>query len=92
MTTLAVLMGLIDGASEVGLEVLLPPPERRDISCAFAVDYGTPSHKRRVLREKARQAWRKGRTQQLHEDWMKRLSAAGTKAMRAGRPMPANVK
>lgn len=89
---LHLLLDLINGSSADDLDVLLPPPERSDISCAFAVDYGTPSHKRRVLRERARQAWRKGRAQQLHEDWMKRLSAAGTKAMRAGRPMPANVK
>ncbi len=85
-------MGLIDGASPAEIEVILPEIPRSDISCAFAVDFGTPGHKRRILRKQARDALRKGKAQQLHEAWMARLSAAATKAMRAGRPLPANVK
>lgn len=85
-------MGLIDGASPADLEIILPAVPSADISCAFAVDYGTPGHKRRILRKQARDAVRKGKAQQLHEAWMARLSKAGTKAMRAGRPLPANVK
>jgi hypothetical protein len=92
LISIAILMGLIDGASPAEIEVILPEVPRSDISCAFAVDFGTPSHKRRILRNQAREALRKGKTQQLHEAWMKRLSAAGTKAMRAGRPLPANMK
>lgn len=92
MIGLLQLLDLIDGAGADEIEIILPSIPRGDISCAFAVDYGTPGHKRRILRKQARDAFKKGRAQQLHEAWMKRLSAAGTKAMRAGRPLPANMK
>jgi hypothetical protein len=87
--TAAILLGLIDGASPEQIAAILPEIPRGDISCAFAIDFGTPGHKRRILRKQARDALKKGKAQQLHEAWMKRLADEGTKAMRAGRSMPA---
>ena len=84
MSAIAILLGLIDGASPADLEVLLPPVERRDISCAFAIDYGTPGHLRRVLRDRARRAAMVGQADKLRAAWMSKLERAATKSMRAG--------
>jgi hypothetical protein len=92
MSSLSILLGLIDGASPAELQAMLPPEARGDISCAFAIDYGTPGHTRRLLRQWVKREHNKGRAQRLHEAWMARLSKAGTEATRAGRPMPAMKK
>ena len=84
MSAIAILLGLIDGASPADLEVLLPPAERRDISCAFAIDYGTPGHLRRVLRDRARRAAMVGQADKLRQRWLDRLAASANKAIRAG--------
>ncbi len=88
MVTLAVLLGIIDGASEADIEVILPPAERRgDLTCAYAIDYGTPGHWRAVLRRRASAAAHAGRGKALHDKWMQRLAARATAAIRAGRPL-----
>lgn len=84
---LRVLFDLINGATAEEIEIIVPPPERSDISCAFVIDYGTPGRLRLIARHKAREAERRGKTQELHALWMRRLAARATKAMRAGRAL-----
>ncbi len=85
---LRLLFDLIDGASADEIDVILPPEERRgDITCAYAIDYGTPGHWRAVLRRRASAAAHAGRGKALHDKWMQRLAARATAAIRAGRPL-----
>jgi hypothetical protein len=79
---------IINAASSEDLGLILPTAEvRGDISAAFAVDYGTPNHRRRLLRERARRAVKANKGDQLRQQWMQRLAAKATKAMRAGQSL-----
>jgi hypothetical protein len=86
------LFDVLNEATADDLGLILPTREigiNGDISSAFAVDFGSPSHKRRVLKERVRRAIKTNRGDQLRAEWMRRLAVKATKAMRAGQQMPA---
>jgi hypothetical protein len=78
----------INAATPEDLGLILPQQDLvGDISAAFSVDYGTPGHKRRILRERARRAIRLKKGEELRQLWMKRLAAKANAAIHAGRAL-----